>query len=89
MSSCAAFSHVSYRTQLCLYRMQSAHITIVLSDEKLQDHGCAHLVTEMGHRDPMSGFFDTDFDQNYYFYFISKVQLEVYYFLMNKYIIYK
>ena len=39
--------------------------------------------------DPMSGFFDTDFDQNYYFYFISKVQLEVYYFLMNKYIIYK
>ena len=38
-------------------------------------------------RDPMSGFFDTDFDQNYYFYFISKVQLDVYHFLMNKYII--
>ena len=38
MSCCATFRHRTHRTQLYLYRMQTAHITIVLSNEKQQGH---------------------------------------------------
>ena len=38
MLCCAAFHHRTHKTQLYLYRMQTAHITIVLSNEKFQAH---------------------------------------------------